>query len=201
MPISAQFKLNSGVLYSRIEEIKKNPPADVLAFKAAHPEYKTVNCTLLADYMGISESTLQNLKLGKATDSNCSTVWLLCTKLGVDPADLLNIPRKKACNPAECSSNAQARLDEKMLHIANLEMQFKDADGQLSGLRSIICEQNRQLGAAEGKVETLERLIAEKDGAVSRRNSGIKKRNIAIIAMAAIWFITIIFMLLHCVLH
>lgn len=186
MQISTDFKLNSKVLFDRIEFIKKNPPPEILAYKEEHPEFKTVNCALLAEYIGLSEKTLTNLKLGKLTDSNCSTVWMICTSLGIDPRDYLGIPRQSDCNPETCSSHAQARLDEKRQRIAELEALYKDADGRLVNLRTIIKDQSVELGEARAKVDGLERMIVEKEGAISRRNSGIKLRNRIIFAFVAL---------------
>ena len=187
----ADFKLNSKVLFDKIESIKKAPPAEVLEFKAAHPEFKTVNCALLAEYIGLSEKTLTNLKLGKLTDSNCSTVWLICSGLGIDLRDYLGMPRQSECNPDTCSSHTQARLDEKRQRIAELEALYKDADGRLVNLRTIIKDQSAELGAANAKVEVLERLIAEKDNRIVTGRKGIATRNIIICVLGVAVVITL----------
>lgn len=181
------FKLNNKVLFDKIEAIKKSPPPEVLEFKAAHPEFKTVNCALLAEFIGLSEKTLTNLKLGKLTDSNCSTIWLICNSLGIDLRDYFGIPRQSECNPDVCSSNAQARLDEKRQRITELEALYKDADSRLSNLRNIHADQSVELGTAKGRVEGLERLILEKERSIARRDAGIRMRN-RIILCAAILF-------------
>lgn len=178
-----EFKLNSRVLFDRIEEIKKNPPPEIMAYLKEHSEFKAVNCTLLAAYIGISEKTLTNLKLGKLPDSNCSTVKLICTALGIDIKDYFGMPRQAECNPDKCSSHAQARLDEKRQRITDLEALYKDADSRLVNLRTIIKDQSAELGAANAKVEVLERLIAEKDGRIASGGKGITTRNIIICAL------------------
>ena len=164
------FKLNSKVLFDKIEAIKKNPPQEVLEFKAAHPEYKTVNCALLAEFIGLSEKTLTNLKLGKLTDSNCSTVWLICNSLGIDLRDYFGIPRQSECNPDTCSSHAQARLDEKRQRIAELESLCKESDRKLINLNCIIREQCEALGESKAKASGLEASLSEKKKDVEIRN-------------------------------
>lgn len=180
-----EFKLNSKVLFDRIEEIKKNPPPEILEYLKGHPEFKTVNCALLAAYIRISEKTLTNLKLGKLPDSNCSTVKMICTALKLDIRDYFGIPRQADCNPDICSSHAQARLDEKRQRITELEALYDDADQRLVNLRTIIKDQSAELGAAKAKVEMLERLIAEKDNRIASGGKGITTRNIIICALGA----------------
>ena len=190
MQQSTEFKLNSRVLFDKIEAIKKNPPPEIAEYKEAHPEFKTVNCALIAEYIGLSEKTLTNLKLGKLTDSNCSTVWLICNSLGIDLRDYFGIPRQSECNPDTCSSHAHARLDEKRQRITELEALCNDAGKQLVDLRTIINDQSAELGAANAKVGVLERLIAEKERLIAEKEhrivsggNGIRTRNIIICAL------------------
>lgn len=183
MQQSADFKLNSKVLFDRIEAIKKNPPQEIMEFKAAHPEFKTVNCALLAEYIGLSEKTLTNLKFGKLTDSNCSTVWLICSSLGIDLRDYFGIPRQSECNPDTCSSHAHAQLDEKRQRITELEALCNDAGKQIVNLYTIINDQSAELGAANAKVEVLDRLITEKEHRIVSGSNRIRTRNIIICAL------------------
>lgn len=141
MQNAAAFKLNNKVLYDRIEAIKKSPPPEILAYLAAHPEYKAVNCAMLADYIGISERTLTNLKLGKLTDSNCSTIWLICTALDIDLRDFYGVTWQSDCDPTTCSSHTQARL---------------------------VKEQSEELGAAKAKAEAYAQLVAVKDASIAK---------------------------------
>lgn len=171
------FRLNNDVLFARIEEIKKNPPQKILEYKAAHPEFKTVNCTLLAAYAGMSESTLKNLKLGKIADSNCSTAWMICTAFDIDPRDYFRIARASDCDPAACNSRTQAQLNEKTKRIEEMEAQYKDADSRLVNLRTIIKEQSEALGAAKERAEGLKSVIADREASIARRDKGIAVRN------------------------
>lgn len=179
----SEFKLNSKVLFDKIEEIKKSPPPEIVAYLKEHPEFKAVNCALLAAYIGLSEKTLTNLKLGKLPDSNCSTVKMICTALKLDICDYFGIPRQMECNPEKCTSHAQARLEEKRQRIMELEALYKDADSRLVNLRTIIKDQSAELGAANAKVDVLERLITEKDNRISSGSRGITTRNIIICAL------------------
>lgn len=178
------FRLNNEVLFARIEEIKKNPPPKILEYKAAHPEFKTVNCALLAAYAGMSESTLKNLKLGKITDSNCSTAWMICTAFDIDPRDYFRIARASDCDPAACNAGAQAQLNEKIKRIEEMEAQYKDADSRLVNLRTIIKEQSEALGAAKERAEGLRCVIADREASIARRDKGIAVRNKIIVGCA-----------------
>lgn len=192
MPTTADFKLNSEVLFNRIEDIKKNPPPQILAYKAEHPEFKTVNCALLAEYIGLSEKTLTNLKLGKLTDSNCSTIWMLCTALGIDPRDYLGLPKRSECNPDACSGHAQVRLEEKRQRISELETSLADKEKELSRLRVIIREQSEECGAAKAHSNALERLISEKEASIARRDAGIRMRNRIILCAMLFFSLTLV---------
>lgn len=165
-----EFRLNSKALFDRIEEIKKNPPQEFIEYKEAHPEFRAVNCALLAEYIGLSEKTLTNLKLGKLTDSNCSTAWLICNTLGLDLRDYFGIPRRSDCNPDACSSDVQARLDEKRQRIHQLETSEADLKRDLAALHI-------EYGSANARAEGLERLLTEKEGSIARRDRGIFVRN------------------------
>lgn len=166
------FGFNHAVLLNRIEEIKRNPPPDILAYKHAHPEFKTVACELLAEYADVSVSTLKNLKLGKLTDCTCSTLWLLCRAFEIDPADLLNLPRGKVCNPASCGKLSHEAMESKQQRIADLS-----------------CD----LGAARSKIESLQESLNEKNAAIAKRDHSIKflcilslALVVAIVAVAAV---------------
>lgn len=178
------FRINNSALFARIEELKKHPTPDILEFKALHPEYKTVNCTLLAAYAGVSESTLKNLKLGKITDCNCSTVFLICVKLGLDLYDMFGLPKPAICDPASCTSNSIALLDEKNRHIADLEAQHKDADAR-------ILDMYEQLGIAKAKAESIELILHEKENSIDKLNCEMRKRNITIIGLFALLLVAI----------
>lgn len=172
MPDTDSFHINSACLAARIEDLKRNPTPAILEFKAAHPEYKTVACELLAEYANVSVSTLKNLKLGKLTDCTCSTLWLLCRAFDIDPADLMNLPRGKVCNPAACGQHNHAAMESKQQRIADLS-----------------CD----LGAARSKIESLQESLNEKNAAIAKRDHSIKflcilslALVVAIVAVAAV---------------
>lgn len=177
MPEAEIFRLKSAVLANRIEEIKLHPPPEILAYKAAHPEFKTVACELLADYADVSVSTLKNLKLGKMTDSNCSTIWLICRAFDIDPAALLGLPMAKACNPAECSMQIHAQT-------ARLESQCSAADQRIDALHAALADQREALGAAKSHAADLEQLLNEKNASIAQRDKGIKIRNVMLLALS-----------------
>lgn len=179
MPEAEIFRINSAVLASKIEELKRNPPENILAYKAAHPEFKTVACELLAEYANVSVSTLKNLKLGKMIDCNCSTLWLICRAFNLDPAVLLGLPTAKACNPTECSSNAHARR-------IDLETRCTAADQRIDALIGQVGDLRESIGTANARVEAAERLITEKDASIARRDKGIRTRNRLLIALFAL---------------
>ena len=147
MPLSSGFQLNNALLFTRIEEIKKNPPPEILTYKAEHPEFKTVNCALLAEYAGVSEKTLTNLKLGKLTDCNCSTAKMVCDAFALDIRDYLFLPKQSDCNPAACHSDAHIRLDEKRQRIAELDSQLEAEKKYSARLRKVMLRESRALAA------------------------------------------------------
>lgn len=182
MPDNQNFKLNNAVLLARIEEIKRNPPPEILAYKAAHPEFKTVSTALLAEYARISETTLKNLKLGKIPDSNCSTVWLVCKAFGIDANNLLGLPTKAACDPATCGSHSQIRLEAKSQRVSELEAVVADQTMQIKDLHSAIREESRSLGEANGRIHSLENALKAKE-------SSAKIRGYAVCAMLAAYIL------------
>ena len=173
------FRINNAVLANRIEEIKRNPDPKFLEYKQAHPEFKTVACELLAAYAGISVSTLKNLKQGKLTDANCSTIYLICSAFDLDPAGLLNLPRGKTCDPVTCGNTLSGRLEEKDNRIKDLAARCDVAHNQLVSLHTTIRDQSLELGEARGQLK-------EKDAALERRNKGVKLRNRIICVLVAI---------------
>ena len=187
MPDIQNFKLNNAVLLARIEEIKRNPPPEILAYKAAHPEFKTVSTALLADYARISETTLKNLKLGKVPDSNCSTLWLVCKAFGIDANALLGLPTKAVCDPATCGSHSQIRLDEKRQRVSELEAVVADQTIQIKDLHYAIRTESRALGEAQGRINALESALKDRDASIARRDAGIKLRNKILAGMIGIY--------------
>ena len=189
MPDIQNFKLNNAVMLARIEEIKRNPPPEILAYKAAHPEFKTVSTALLADYARISETTLKNLKLGKVPDSNCSTVWLVCKAFGIDANALLGLPTKAACDPTTCGNHSQIQLEAKSQRVSELEAVVADQTMQIKDLYSAIRTESRALGEAQGRINALESAIKDRDASIARRDAGIKLRNKMLAGMIGIYIL------------
>jgi peptidoglycan hydrolase CwlO-like protein len=187
MPDIINFKLNNAVMMARIEEIKRNPPPEILAYKAAHPEFKTVSTALLAEYARISETTLKNLKHGKVPDSNCSTAWLVCKAFDIDANALLSLPTKTICDPATCGNHSQIRLDEKRQRVSELEAVVNDQTLQIKDLHSAIRTESRALGEAQGRINALESALKERDASIARRDAGIRLRNKVLAAMIGIY--------------
>lgn len=90
------FRLNNKKLVARLDTLKKEPTEAMLAFKAAHPEYKEINCAFLAAFCGLSESTLKKLKLGQIADPRASTFWLLWLAFDIFPGEVLDMPQDSA---------------------------------------------------------------------------------------------------------
>lgn len=187
MPDIQNFKLNNAVMLARIEEIKRNPPPEILAYKAAHPEFKTVSTALLAEYARISETTLKNLKLGKVPDSNGSTLWLVCKAFGIDANALLGLPTKAVCDPATCGNHSQIRLDEKRQRVSELEAVVNDQTTQIKDLHSAIRTESRALGEAQGRINALESALKDRDASIARRDAGIKLRNKVLAGMIGLY--------------
>lgn len=196
MPDMQNYKLNNAALLARIEEIKRNPPPEILAYKASHPEYKTMSTALLADYARISETTLKNLKLGKIPDSNCSTIWLVCKAYGIDANTLLGLPTKTTCDPATCANHSQIRLEEKRQRVTELEALTNEQAAQIKDLHTAMRAESRAVGEANGRIHALESAIKERDTDIEQRDKDIKTRNKAIIIMAALLFLTMIAMVI-----
>ena len=187
MPDIQNFKLNNAVMLARIEEINRNPPPEILAYKAAHPEFKTVSTALLAEYARISETTLKNLKLGKVPDSNGSTLWLVCKAFGIDANALLGLPTKAVCDPATCGNHSQIRLDEKRQRVSELEAVVNDQTTQIKDLHSAIRTESRALGEAQGRINALESARKDRDASIARRDAGIKLRNKVLAGMIGLY--------------
>ena len=133
-------------------------------FLAEHPDLRNeTSSAMLAEYSGLAESTLKKLKAGTIADPRGSTYWLLWKAFGIDPRALMGIPieqpKQEAADPAE-----------------------------LSRLRRLVLEHSTKAGKAEATAEGMERLLAEKDESIKRRNQGIKKRNAIIVILAAVIF-------------
>lgn len=90
------FRLDNKKLVARLDALKKEPTEAMLAFKAAHPEFKEFNCAFLAAFCGLSESTLKKLKLGQIADPRASTFWLLWHAFGIFPGEILDMPQDGA---------------------------------------------------------------------------------------------------------
>lgn len=189
MPDIQNFKLNNTALLARIEEIKRNPPPEILAYKAAHPEFKTVSTALLAEYARISETTLKNLKLGKVPDSNGSTLWLVCKAFGIDANALLGLPAKAVCDPTTCGSHSQIRLEAKSQRVSELEAVVADQTMQIKDLHSAIRTESRALGEAQGRINALESTLKDRDASIARRDAGIKLRNKMLAGMIGIYIL------------
>ena len=148
MPLSAEFKLNSAALYARIEEIKKNPPPEILAYKEQHPEFKGVNCALLAAYAGVSEKTLTNLKLGKLTDCNCSTAKLVCEAVGLDIRTYLGMSDAPVYNVDTSELRVlQQRVDARGERIGDLEELLDKEQKESARLRKMFVRESRAFAA------------------------------------------------------
>lgn len=90
------FRFNNKKLVARLDTLKKEPTEAMLAFKAAHPEYKEINCAFLSAFCGLSESTLKKLKLGQIADPRASTFWLLWLAFDIFPGEVLDMPQDGA---------------------------------------------------------------------------------------------------------
>lgn len=181
------FKFRHGALYDRIQEIKKAPSAAVLEYKS-EVGAKQVDSALLAEYVGVSESTLKKLKSGGIADPRGSTYWLLWRGFGIDPRDLLGIPRdtEHVHDATAYDGKHKAVLEEKDKRIAALEEQCRDAEQRLTNLRTIIHRDALALGKATAEAEALREKVSEKNKEITWRDGHIRRRNKIILALIGV---------------
>lgn len=150
---ASDFHVRSTALVEAIERIKKEPPAALLEFKESHPEHKNtkgINCALIADFIGMSESTLSKLKSGAIANPVCSTAYLLWLKTGLNLYDFFGIPHGKECNEKECTADmrlSQVHLNAKDAHIKDLERQLEKEQKETTRLRTRVLREARALAA------------------------------------------------------
>ena len=172
------FRFRHEALAERLESVKKAPPEAVRKYKE-QVGAKQVDCALLSEYVGISESTLKKLKAGGIADPRGSSYWLLCKGLGIDPRDLMGIPKTDArvCNIEACDSKFAAVIAEKDRRITELDEQYRDADRRLVNLRTMMLDSGTKCGEAAAKADTLQKVIDEKERHIAWLDRHIKSRN------------------------
>jgi len=164
------YRFDHEALVARLNELKKAPSEDMKAFLMAHPEYKSFNCTALAEYAGLSEPTLKKLKAGQIADPRGSTFWILFNKFGIRPREVLKCIPPGICN-IECANQAKLKLDEV------LKQSLADQE-ELARLRKLLLKESNSAVAAQAQSDS-------KDAQILRRDKGIKMRNKLIFILIA----------------
>ena len=165
------YRFDHEALVALLNELKKAPSEDMKAFLMAHPEYKSFNCTALAEYAGLSEPTLKKLKAGQIADPRGSTFWILFNKFGIRPREVLKCIPPGICN-IECANQAKLKLDEV------LKQSLADQE-ELARLRRIVLDERTAAAGAHAQ-------LAAKDAQIARRDKGILMRNRLIFILIAI---------------
>lgn len=156
------YKFDSEALVARLAELKKAPTEDMIAFLKAHPEYKSFNSTALADYAGISEPTLKKLKTGQIADPRGSTFWILFSKFGIRPREVLKCIPPGICN-VECANQAKIKLGE--------VMQKSETDqAEIARLRLKLLDEGKKASAAEAHAKAMEAQVAQLEKRIRMRN-------------------------------
>ena len=104
------FKFRNNVLVDGIDSYKK-----------ANEKYRDASCTVIAQEIGLAESTLKKLKQGQISDPRGSTYWLIWKATGIDVRKLMGIPTNDSHASESYNAATQALLDEKDKRIAELE--------------------------------------------------------------------------------
>ncbi len=174
------FKFRTDIIVARVEELKLRPSAALKSFCEARGISKITN-GVIAIFIGLPESTFKKILSGEILDPRCSTAYLLCRGLEIELHMIVTVYHQpsapKTCNPSECESKLLAIITEKERRIAELEEQYRDADGRLVNLRTMMLDSGTKCGEAAAKAETLQRVIDEKERHIAWLDRHIKSRN------------------------
>lgn len=178
------------VLVARLDELKKAPTKDMKSFLDAHPEYKSFNCSALAEYSGLSEPTLKKLKSGQISDPRGSTFWILFNKFGIRPREVLKCIPPDVCN-VECANQAKLKLAEIMQNMEKLETQHAADQAELGRLRKLVLEKGETLAAAQAKAEHLQTLAAHKEKSDCEERRDRRRLRIALVVVCVVTIVSL----------
>lgn len=140
------FKFRNTRLMERIEE-----------FRAANSAYRGAPCSVLAERVGLAESTLKKLKAGQISDPRGSTYWLLWKAFGIDPRELLGIPiHDTSPPPTKAVQDMQIRAEEIQKTVAILTQQRDAAEDKAQDLRLKYLKKCEALSAAEATIGAMQ---------------------------------------------
>lgn len=136
------FKLNVTALCEGIQ-----------ALRESDPQYNDMSVEDIAEHIGISASTLKKLKRGEIADPRCSSVWLICSRLGLDARTLLGLPVEHV-RPQE-PHNAPL-MDELRSRMDSMAKQSAVDDSRLVRLRELVLEKGEAMSRAESRCAELQ---------------------------------------------
>lgn len=162
-------------------------------FRQDHPE-ATVES--LADHAGLALSTFKKLKDGKIADPRGSTYYLLDKAFGADPRRLMGIRSCAQIPVVPINNNVvesmQIRLDEKRQRIEELEYRHSKDLEEMDRLRKLVLKAETEKTKSAADTEARDRVIADRDASISRRDNMIRNRNRIIIALASVIFVILV---------
>lgn len=164
----SQFRLRVEAIRAAINFKRENDPA-----------FAELSVCDLADKCRVGRSTFKRILSGAATDSNCSTIALICEGLGIDPAVLFGLAPSRDYNREAADYNPtlmdnmrrqnialEERLVEKRERIKELVTEVSQSEQECDRLRKLYNKKCIDLSAAEARMEAMK---AEVDEGAARR--------------------------------
>lgn len=143
---------------------------DVIDFKRAHdPAFKNLTGVVVAEKIGIGESTYKRIYNRQATDCHVSTLWGICKIYGIEPSQAMNLAPlrdiekdKEDYNPSlmailrRQNSEQEERIRAKDEKISALETTITNQHARESALLNQIADMAAESAANKEKLSQLD---------------------------------------------
>lgn len=117
--------------------------------------YKDMSVEDIAEHIGLSASTLKKLKRGEITDPRCSTLWLICCRLGLDPRILIGLAPDRDYSREAQTYNATL-MEEMRSRMEIMAKQATVDDSRLVKLREMVLEKGEAMSRAQSQCAVLQ---------------------------------------------
>lgn len=158
-----------------------------------NPDLEGMTKADIAKACDMSESTLKNLLNGKNDNPQVGTLKRLIDFIGGGSIDRMvglapprDFKEEEAVYDANLVQAIQIQLGEKRAQIEELQNQLAMAELEKDRLRKIVLEKGEAKSKACAELASKVEMIEEYKGKVSRRDTLIKHRNIAVLVLAAL---------------